>query len=68
MTREMNGGLKIKRLINGKVSPTNPRAATIQILINTQSKSVAVPATTQTHAHATATHLLPHPQELIMKI
>ena len=68
MTREMNGGLKIKKLINGKVSPTNPHAATILILTNAQSKSVAVAATTQTHAHATTTHLLPHPQELIMKI
>lgn len=40
----MNEGLKIKRLINGKVSPTDPRAATIKILTNAQSKSVAVAA------------------------
>jgi len=54
----MNRGLKIRKLTDGQVSQATHREATMKILANAQSKSVAVAAITQTHAHATPTHLL----------
>lgn len=57
----MNKGLKIRKLTDGQVNPAIPRAATMKILANAQSKSVVVAADTQTHTHATPTHLLPLP-------
>lgn len=50
----------LKMLINGKGNLTDPRTATIKIVANAQSKSVAVAAIAQTH-HAHYSHTLASP-------
>lgn len=63
----MNGGLKIKRLTNKKGSPPDPRAATIKILANAPSKSVAVVAIAQTN-RAHYSHTLASPAHINFEI